>query len=113
MAKKRSTSLSGKTKKKVKKSQTWNLDSVFRLDPNVFYRAHGRDRVVVMNVKNAKDYFEITGTAGEVFRSIDGRRTVGKIIKKFEAKQKNSALIKTKIKGLFRSLLKEKLILLT
>jgi hypothetical protein len=112
MAKKRSTSLSGKTKKKVKKSQTWTVDSVFKLDPNVFYRAHGQDRVVVMNVKNAKDYFEITGMAGEVFRAIDGRRSVAKIIKKFEAKQKNSTLLKSKIQGLFRSLLKEKLILL-
>ena len=110
---KRTTPISRNSKKKVKKSTKWSLDSIFDVNPNVYFRSHGRDRLVIMNVENAHDYYEITGLASRVFQAIDGKRSVSAIIKKTGTKQKSPDKFKANVEALFRDLLKEKLIQLT
>lgn len=105
---KRNTSISRKTKRDVKKSKTWSFDSVFEISTGVFSRLRGRESVLVMNVDDEKNYFEITGVAGRIFQAIDGKRSIKSIVKKYDPEQTSE--FKTHVTKLIRKLLSEKLI---
>lgn len=106
---KRATTISRNTKRKVKKSKVWTYDSVFEVNPSVFIREY-KDKIVIMNVEDTDNYFELNGIASQIFRSIDGTRTLESITKKVSSKSASEKQFKSKVDSLIKELIKENLI---
>ena len=72
-------------KKSNTKSPTAKLTKVYEKSPGVLSRPSTDDKISIVSVNNLKTFFKVDAWAAEVWKLIDGKADLDKIIKKVQS----------------------------
>jgi hypothetical protein len=87
-----------------------NDKMVFSHSEGVYFRDVNDDSMNVMNIDNPDHYFVIDGYASKVFQLIDGKKSVGAIIKNVRSGNALPSRFDQDVHAFLRDLLKKSLI---
>jgi hypothetical protein len=101
------------TKPKTSKSKTWDQELVYSKASDIVFRPTVEGALGILKLDQTSSYYTVNAWAAEIFRLIDGKKNIKKILATIEARSKLDAkIVQKQAKSVFNLLKKNSLITL-